>query len=59
MRRTIENRDQPFTKQGRNDRQAGGTRPLALRRETLRELTPPELDAAAGGRVPSSRTTFI
>lgn len=58
MRKLIDNQDQSLTRRDRNDRQPG-TRLLTLRRETLRELSAPELDAAAGGRMPSSRTTFI
>jgi hypothetical protein len=60
MRKTTENRDQSSTKRGRDDRQTGATRPLALRRETLRELAGSELQAAdggkAGGPCSSSRT---
>jgi hypothetical protein len=59
MRKIIENKDRPFTTRSSDDRQARGARPLSLRRETLRELTLPELDSAVGGRMPSSRPTFI
>jgi hypothetical protein len=38
---------------GGDERRAAGTRQLSLRRETLRELTTPELHFAAG-RSPSS-----
>lgn len=53
MRKIIQ--DRPCASSAGSDEQrAAGAQKLSLRRETLRELTLPELDLAAGGE-PSSR----
>jgi hypothetical protein len=52
MRRIIQDQ-RSASRAGRDERHAAGAQKLSLRRETLRELTTPELSFAAG-RVPSS-----